>query len=120
MIGVLLVNLIYVFGFFHWVADFSAPVIEKIWGLPREAVFAIAVGFLRKDVAVGMLNQLPLSVSQLIVGCVVLAMTFPCIASFVMIFKDLGLKILLLATLIMLTITVIVGGVVNLTLGVML
>ncbi len=118
LIGVIIINIIYFLGFFSWIAKATSPVVEKLWGLPADAVFAVVIGFLRKDVAVGMLNQLNLSLKQLIVGCSVLAMTFPCIASFVIIFKELGWRLLILSTLIMLIITISVGSLLNLTLNI--
>lgn len=117
LIGVLIVNVLYSLGIFEWIAKATAPVVQHIWGLPPEAVIAIVVGFLRKDVAVGMLTPLDLTTKQLIVGCAVLAMTFPCIASFAVIFKELGFKRLVAATCIMLTVAVVMGGLANLALS---
>ena len=117
LIGVLIVNILYAFGIFEWIAKATSPVIQHIWGLPPEAVIAIVIGFLRKDVAVGMLTPLNLTTQQLIVGCSVLAMTFPCIACFAVIFKELGFKRLVYATLIMLVVAIVMGGLANLVLG---
>lgn len=117
LIGVLLVNILYAIGIFEWIAKATSPVIQHIWGLPPEAVIAIVVGFLRKDVAVGMLTPLNLTTQQLIVGCAVLAMTFPCIASFAVIFKELGFKRLVSATAIMLVVAIVMGGLANLFLS---
>jgi len=115
--GVLVVNLLYAAGAFEWIAAAASPVVVKLWGLPRDAVVSIAMGFLRKDVAVGMLVPLALSTKQLVVGCVVLAMTFPCIATFVIIAKELGLKLLALSTLVMLIAAIIAGTLANLGLA---
>lgn len=117
LIGVLIVNILYAMGIFEWVARATAPVVQHIWGLPPKAVIAIIVGFLRKDVAVGMLAPLNLTTKQLIVGCSVLAMTFPCIASFAVIFKELGFKRLVAATAIMLAVAIVMGGLANLFLS---
>lgn len=117
LIGVLIVNVLYSLGIFEWIARATAPVVQRIWGLPPEAVIAIVVGFLRKDIAVGMLTPLDLTTKQLIVGCAVLAMTFPCIASFAVIFKELGFKRLVAATAIMLTVAIVMGGLANLALS---
>lgn len=117
LIGVLVVNVLYVLGLFSWIAAVTSPVVERVWGLPRDAVIAIAMGFLRKDVAIGMLTPLGLTTKQLIVGCSVLAMTFPCIASFAVIFKELGWRLLLASTVIMLVVATVMGGLANLVLG---
>jgi ferrous iron transport protein B len=61
-----------------------------------------------------MLAPLNLTNGQLVVGSVVLAMFFPCIATFVVLFKELGIRHLLLSILIMLLSSVAVGTVLNL------
>jgi len=68
---------------------------------------------LRKDVAVGLLLPLGLTPRQLVVATVVLAMTFPCIATFVVLFKELGLKRLIQSVLIMISISLITGIALN-------
>ena len=50
------------------------------------------------------------------VGCVVLAMFFPCIASFVVLWRELGARDMFKAMGIMLAAAVIVGGLLNLIL----
>lgn len=117
LVGVAVVSVLYSFGIFDYIAAAAAPIVQKIWGLPPEAVIAIIIGFLRKDVAVGMLTPLNLTTKQLIVGCSVLAMTFPCIASFAIIFKELGVRSLIVSTLIMLSVAIVMGGLANLILG---
>jgi ferrous iron transport protein B len=114
LLGVLVIGILYALGVFEFIADLTAPVVSALWGLPKEAVGAIAIGFLRKDLAVGMLAPLNLTNGQLVVGSVVLAMFFPCIATFVVLFKELGIRHLLLSILIMLLSSVAVGTVLNL------
>jgi ferrous iron transport protein B len=114
--AVLLINILYVLGVFDAIANFTAPVVTGLWGLPKEAVTAIVIGFLRKDVALGMLAPLSLSANQLVVGSVVLAMFFPCIATFVVLLKELGVTSMLKATGIMIITTLLVGGALNLIL----
>ena len=82
-LGVLLVNLLYRFGIIQFVGKITAPVVTHVLGLPQEAVGALIVGFLRKDVAVGMLIPLGLTAKQLIIASFVLAMYFPCVATVV-------------------------------------
>nr|HPQ60814.1 hypothetical protein [Syntrophales bacterium] len=77
----------------------------------------IVVGFLRKDVAMGMLALLDLGARQLVVGSVVLAMSFPCIATFVVLLRELGIRDLVKSTAIMLFSAVAVGGLLNVILS---
>ncbi len=113
LLGVVIVNILYVFGIIEWLSEATAPVIVGILGLPKEAVASLIVGFLRKDVAVGMLLPLGLDIDQLIVASVVLTMYFPCVATFVVLFKELGIRDLLKAVAIMIVSTLLVGGVLN-------
>jgi len=113
LLGVLAVNILYYVNVFDALAEFTAPVITNVFGLPKEAVVAISVGFLRKDVAVGMLGALDLTAKQLVVAATVLSMSFPCVATFVVLWKELGVTDLLKSVLIMLITSLIVGGLLN-------
>ena len=113
LLGVLAINIFSYFGMFGFVTNIFAPVIKGLFGLPKEAVVALTIGFLRKDVAVGMLMPLTLSAKQLFISATLLAISFPCIATFAVMFKELGLKDLLKATMIMIAISLIVGATLN-------
>lgn len=116
MLGIFVITVLYALNVFDYIANFTAPVVSGLLGLPREATAALVIGFLRKDMAVGMLGALSLSANQLVVGSVVLAMFFPCIASFVVLIRELGLKGMLAATGIMIAASLIVGSLLNLIL----
>lgn len=114
--AVLVINILFVFGVFEAVARFTAPVITGILGLPKEAITGIVIGFIRKDAALGMLGLLPLTAKQMVIGSVVLTMFFPCIATFVVLLKELGLKDFLKSASIMIITSMIVGGILNIIL----
>jgi len=114
--AVLVINILYALGVFDAIANFTAPVVTGLLGLPREAVVALVIGFLRKDVALGMLAPLALTAGQLVVGSVVLAMFFPCIATFVVLLRELGVFGMLKAAGVMVTSALLVGGLLNLIL----
>ena len=116
LIGILVVTLLYALGVFEYIAAFAAPVVSGLFGLPEEAVSALVIGFLRKDMAIGMLGTLDLSAGQVVIGSVVLAMFFPCIASFVVLARELGWGGMLKATGIMIVVSLVVGGLLNLVL----
>jgi len=113
LLGVLIVNILYSLGIIEFLGKILAPLITNVLGLPQEAISAIIIGFLRKDVAVGMLDPLNLTGGQLVVASVVLAMYFPCIATFAILFKELGIKDMLKSVLIMLISAFSVGGILN-------
>ena len=114
--AVLVVNILYMLKVFDFIANIAAPVLTGLLGLPKETVVALAVGFLRKDVAVGMLAPLGLTAKQLVISTTVLAMSFPCVATFVILARELGARDMLKATGIMIAAALIVGGLLNLIL----
>lgn len=113
LLGVFIANLLYLFGIIQFIGKIASPVFNHFLGLPEEAAGALIMGFLRKDIAVGMLVPLQLSLKQLIVASVVLSMYFPCVATFAVLLKELGIKDLLKSTLIMVLAALITGGILN-------
>jgi ferrous iron transport protein B len=113
---VLVVNILYTLGVFDAIANIAAPVLTGLWGLPKETITALAVGFLRKDVAMGMLTPLTLTAKQLVISSTVLAMFFPCVATFVIMARELGVRDLLKAVGIMIAAALIMGSLQNLVL----
>jgi ferrous iron transport protein B len=113
---VLVVNILYTLGVFNAIANTAAPVLTGLWGLPKETITALVVGFLRKDVAMGMLAPLALTAKQLVISSTVLAMFFPCVATFVVLARELGAKDLLKAAGIMIAAALIMGSLQNLIL----
>ena len=116
LFGVFIVNILYTLGIIQFIGRFTAPVVTGVLGLPREAVGALIIGFLRKDVAVGMLAPLGLTLKQLVIASVVLTMYFPCVATFTTLAKELGFVDMLKSAGIMIVSSLIVGGLLNLIL----
>jgi len=113
---VFVVNILYIFGLFNTIANIAAPIVSGLLGLPKESVVALVIGFLRKDVAMGMLAPLTLTAKQLVISSTVLAMFFPCVATFVILVRELGVRDTLKATAIMVAAALIVGSLQNLVL----
>jgi ferrous iron transport protein B len=113
---VLVVNILYTLGIFNLVANITAPILTGLLGLPKETVVGMAIGFLRKDIAVGMLAPLALTAKQLVVSTTVLAMFFPCVATFVILLRELGTRDTLKATGIMAAAALAMGSLQNLIL----
>jgi ferrous iron transport protein B len=113
---VLVVNILYNFGLFDAIANIAAPVLTGLWGLPKETIAALVVGILRKDAAMGMLAPLALTAKQLVISTTVLAMFFPCVATFVILARELGARDVLKAVGIMIAAVLIMGSLQNLVL----
>ena len=114
--AIVVINMLYSFGVFRAIASFTGPVVTGLLGLPKEAVISLVIGFLRKDVALGMLALLGLTTKQLVVATVVLAMFFPCIATFVVLLRELGLRKMCISTGVMISSALVTGGTLNLIL----
>ncbi|HDN50574.1 MAG TPA: ferrous iron transporter B [Thermoplasmatales archaeon] len=108
-LGVFVVNVLYVVGFLQWLGDVLSPFMHMAFGLPGEASIALIIGFLRKDLAVGMLLPLGLSAAQLVIAATVLTIYFPCIATFTVLIKELGIKGMAASASIMVATAVTVG-----------
>ena len=115
--AVLVINVLYALGIFDAIADAAAPIVTTVLGLPKEAVVALVMGFLRKDVALGLMAPLEMTSGQLVVGSVVLAMSFPCIATFVILLREFRIAGVLKASGIMVAAALITGGILNLILN---
>jgi len=113
LVGVLIVNLLYWLGFFDGLARAAAPLMTRLLGLPEETIAALAVGFLRKDMAMGLLATMDLTIKQLVVASTLLSMFFPCIATFVVLAKELGWGDLGVSALVMALASVTAGTALN-------
>jgi len=112
-VAILAINLLYLAGAFDELARVAAPVVTQLLGLPAEAVVALLVGFLRKDVALGLLAPLALTAGQYVIAAVVLAMFFPCVATFAVMFRELGAKDTAKSAGVMLVSALTVGAILN-------
>ncbi len=113
LLGVFIINIFYTLGIFDVLTKVTGPLLKDIFGVPEAAIEALIMGFLRKDLAMGVLLPLGLTAKQMLTMSILLVIYFPCIATFVILLRELGPKDMLKATAIMLTSTVIVGGYIN-------
>jgi ferrous iron transport protein B len=110
-LGVLVVNVLYVAGILRWLGNALSPITEGLFGLPGEASIALVMGFLRKDLAVGLLLPLGMNPLQLVIAVTILTIYFPCVATFAVLIKELGVKDMMRATLIMIATAIVVGAI---------
>lgn len=110
LLGVLLINIFTALGIMNFFALLAGPIVKNIWGLPEQVIPAMLIGFLRKDMAVGMLGPLHLPVKQLVIASTILSIYFPCIATFFILLKELGVKDMIKISSIMVITAITVGG----------
>ncbi|OPY47703.1 MAG: hypothetical protein A4E47_00153 [Methanosaeta sp. PtaU1.Bin028] len=91
-VGMLIMNIFQISGFLHLAGESLRPVVSVMLGLPSDAAGALIIGFLRKDVGIGMFAPMDMSPEQLVIASVVLAMYFPCVATFMVLIKELGIS----------------------------
>ncbi len=109
ILGIFIVNLLYISGFIDTLSVLFAPLLTQVLGLPEGAIVALMLGILRKDIAIGMLLPLGMTPQQLTVACIILATYFPCIATFVVMLRELGVKDMLRAAGLMVLVSFSVG-----------
>ncbi|MDD4162409.1 MAG: ferrous iron transporter B [Methanothrix sp.] len=91
-LGMIVMNFFYLSGLMHLIGETLRPVVAGLLGLPSDAATALIIGFLRKDVGIGMFAPLDMTAAQLVVASVVLAMYFPCVATFMVMLRELGVS----------------------------
>ncbi|MCL6591584.1 MAG: ferrous iron transporter B [Firmicutes bacterium] len=111
--GILLINLLHTAGVIGWIGRLFSPVIKGVFGLPEETVAALIIGTLRKDAAVALLEPIGLGDLHMVIAVVVLTLYFPCVATFTVLLKELGIRDMVKAVAIMFITTMIVGGGLN-------
>ncbi|WP_369424691.1 FeoB small GTPase domain-containing protein [Methanothrix sp.] len=109
-IGIVVMNIFEITGLMMSIGELARPVVSGILGLPEEAATALILGFLRKDIGIGMFVPLGLSPEQLVIAAVVLAMYFPCVATLTVLMKELGAYDTIRALIFRLIAAAMVGG----------
>lgn len=112
--GILIIDLLHILGVIAWIGKLFSPIIKGVFGLPEDTVAALIIGVVRKDAAVALLEPIGLSSMQMVIAVVVLTLYFPCVATFTVLFKELGAKDSAKAVSLMFIVTILAGGGLNL------
>jgi ferrous iron transport protein B len=95
----------------------AAPLVQGFLGLPPRATEAFIVGFLRRDYGVAGLYQMSkagqLSTVQMIVGLVTITLFIPCLANFLVIIKERGIKMGMAMLAFIVPFAFLIGGILN-------
>lgn len=96
----------------------ASPLVVGFLGLPPKATEAFLIGFLRRDYGAAGLFALAragqLNAHQVVVSLVTITLFVPCIANFLMIVKERGLKTALAMIAFIFPLAFLVGGLLNL------
>jgi ferrous iron transport protein B len=100
-----------------WIQSGLAPVLTGILHLPAEAASAFVLGFLRRDYGAAGLFQMArtgaLNAQQMVVSLIVITLFVPCLASFLVIAKEQGMKRAIAITTFIVPFALSVGAVVS-------
>ncbi len=104
-------------GLLQMVQKVSAPFVQGFLGLPAKATEAFIVGFLRRDYGVagfkGMAEAGTVNTTQIVVGLITITLFIPCIANFLVIIKERGIKTALAIIAFVVPYAFLIGGIVN-------
>ena len=111
--GVFIIGILSVIGVIDALGTVFEPVMMGLCGLPGAVSIVLLTGLLRKDLAIGMLLALASTITfnpmQLVIVATILTIYFPCVATFAVLIKELGVKDMLKSATIMIGVAVIVG-----------
>ena len=110
MLGVLIVNIFEILGVINFISNNFGYVVTNILGLPKELVSVIVFGFLRKDVSISLLTPYNLNAAQLVISSIFLTLYLPCISTFFVMSRELGMKSTLKISGFTFTFALILGG----------
>ena len=116
-LGMIMMNFFYLSGLMHLIGEELKPVVSGLLGLPSDAATALIIGFLRKDVGIGMFAPLDMTPVQYVIAAVVLAMYMPCVATFMVMLKELGVSGTAKSVALRLVAALVVGTALNLILS---
>lgn len=90
--GIFLINLLDVLNLMKFLSEFFEPVLSGIFKLPSKTSSLFMLGFLKKDVAISLLVPFNLGLKDLMVSCFFLVTYMPCLASILVLSKEIGIK----------------------------
>ncbi len=114
LLGSVIVAVMFLTGAMDWLANALAPVLTKAFGVPSETIAPLVAGFLRKDLAVGMLGGIEMTPWQMFTSVVLLTIYFPCLATFIMMMKEESWKEFLATVFALIVVVFIYGGLLHL------
>lgn len=117
ILGTLILFILHKLNLLIWIEAFLSPIVTDLLGLPARASEAFLVGFLRRDFGAAGLFRMAesgmLTPLQVMVSLVTITLFIPCIANFMMMIKERGLKAALVMVLIIFPLAFLVGGGLN-------
>jgi len=113
MIAILIAALLSESGLLEVIAYHARPLMTRWLGLPEEAVVALVLGIVRREMSVAPLIALNLTSLQAFVGGAVSLMYLPCLSVFAILSKEFKTKVAVIIAFSTIAVAIFVGGVIN-------
>ncbi len=110
LVGVLIVNILYLSGVIGWLGSLLSPVFLHYFGVPEETAGPLVMAFLRKDIAVSQIGAIEMTTAQKIISVTLVSIYLPCLATFIMILKEGGIVDLLKTIVFLIASFFVFGG----------
>ena len=120
LLAILIAALLSESGLLDIIAVYAQPVVSNWLGLPDQAVMALILGIVRREMSVAPLLALDLTALQAFVGGAVSLMYLPCISVFAILAKEFKVKIAVIISLSTIFLALFVGGLINHGIGLFL
>jgi ferrous iron transport protein B len=108
-------------GGMQFIYKAAGPIASKILGLPVETAPVFILGFFRRDYGAAGLYRLwqsgMLTGNQIVISLVVMSLFLPCLATLIVIVKELGMRWALTIMLFVMSVSLLTGGILNLVLN---
>jgi len=113
MIAIVIAALLSESGLLGIIAVYAQPLVSGWLGLPSEAVVALILGIVRREMSVAPLLALNLTPLQAFVGGAVSLMYIPCLSVFAILTKEFKVRIAIVITLSTIALALFAGGLIN-------
>jgi len=113
LIAIIIAALLAESGILSTIAVHAEPLVSRWLGLPEEAVIALILGIVRREMSVAPLIALNLTPLQAFVGGAVSLMYIPCLSVFAILTKEFKVRIALAITLSTIVLALLLGGIIN-------
>lgn len=113
LLAIIIAALLKETGILETIAVYAEPIVSQWLGLPPEAVIALILGIIRREMSVAPLLAMNLTTLQAFVGAAVSLLYLPCLSVFGILTKEFGIKISLLIALATVVVAILTGGIIN-------
>jgi len=113
MISIVVASLLKETGLLDFIAVYAEPLVSNWLGMPKEAVIALILGIVRREMAVAPLLVLELSSLQAFVGATVALLYLPCLSVFGILTKEFKTKVAAIIFVSTTFVALFVGGAIN-------